>query len=134
MLAWGPKPKPDIVLSWIGGRFQFWIWTKDKDSSKREEVEVNCWRRTLNLKGTFPSRSLGLVPTAVGEKTSTLASGGSQSCLSSRDIWAAGEDQGGLQDLGQPDFTMKTPTSVNTSKSQTPNPPNLRGEEVPSGL
>lgn len=109
MLAWGPKPKPDIVLSWIGGRFQFWIWTKDKDSSKREEVGVNCWRRTLNLKGIFPSKSLGLVPTAVGEKTSTLASGGSQGCLSSRDIRAAGEDQGGLQDLGATRFHHENP-------------------------
>lgn len=71
ILAWGPKPKLDMFCPGLVADFGFWIWTKDRPSSKRGEVGVNCWRRTLNLKGPFPStdRSLGLVPTALGEKT-----------------------------------------------------------------
>lgn len=67
-------------------------------------------------------------------KSSTLASGGSQGCLSSRGILAAGADQDGVQELGATRFHHENPNLCKTPKSQTPNPPNLREEKVPSRL
>lgn len=118
VLAWGPKPKPCMFCPGLVADFNFGFGPRMGPPPR----EVNCWRRTLNLKGTFPStdRSPGLVPTAAGHKNSTLASGGSQGCLSSRGILAAGEDWGGAQDLGATRFHHEKPNLCKKTQKSMP--------------